>query len=163
MERVAMIAGTLQPKPRMSGTKDFPCSPNLRISPSMTNAARAMYPLSSSSESARNMNKMFGKNTITPPTPPIRPSVSRSRRYGSVSSPQCDFTKSESQPKESSIQPMKGSAQVNVNQNVAYIIAKKIGRPKNLFVITESITSEISRRFSPEVEIASRHAPESIA
>ena len=78
IERVAIIAGTLHPKPRISGTKDFPCSPKRLITPSMINAARAIYPLSSRSASAKNINSMFGKNTTTPPTPPIIPSVKRS-------------------------------------------------------------------------------------
>ena len=42
MVRVAMIAGTEQPKPSTSGTNDRPCRPNLRITPSITNAARAI-------------------------------------------------------------------------------------------------------------------------
>ena len=40
--RVAMMAGTLQPKPTMSGTKDLPGNPTQRMTRSMTNAARAM-------------------------------------------------------------------------------------------------------------------------
>ena len=42
MVRVAMTAGTLQPKPMMSGINDLPCSPILCISLSMIKAARAM-------------------------------------------------------------------------------------------------------------------------
>ena len=40
--RVAMMAGTLQPKPMMSGMKDLPWSPILCMSLSMMKAARAM-------------------------------------------------------------------------------------------------------------------------
>ncbi len=40
--RVAMMAGTLQPKPTSSGTKALPGRPRARIRRSMTNAARAM-------------------------------------------------------------------------------------------------------------------------
>jgi hypothetical protein len=40
--RVAMMAGTLQPKPTMSGTKDLPGRPTQRMKRSMTKAARAM-------------------------------------------------------------------------------------------------------------------------
>ena len=40
--RVAMIAGTLQPKPTISGTKDLPGRPTQRMKRSMTKAARAM-------------------------------------------------------------------------------------------------------------------------
>ena len=50
MVRVAITAGTLHPKPMISGMKDFPWSPILCISLSMMNAALAMYPLSSMKE-----------------------------------------------------------------------------------------------------------------
>ena len=40
--RVAMIAGTLQPKPTISGTKDLPGKPTVRMNRSMTKAARAI-------------------------------------------------------------------------------------------------------------------------
>ena len=40
--RVAMMAGTLQPKPTIKGTKALPGRPMARIERSMTNAARAM-------------------------------------------------------------------------------------------------------------------------
>ena len=42
MVRVAMTAGTLQPKPMMSGMNDLPCSPILCMRRSMMNAARDM-------------------------------------------------------------------------------------------------------------------------
>ena len=42
MVRVAMTAGTLHPKPMMSGMNDLPWSPMRCISLSMMKAARAM-------------------------------------------------------------------------------------------------------------------------
>ena len=42
MVRVAITAGTLQPKPMMSGMNDLPCSPILCIRRSMMKAARAI-------------------------------------------------------------------------------------------------------------------------
>ena len=51
--RVAIMAGTLQPKPMSMGMNDFPCRPILCISLSMMNAARAIYPESS----IREMNR----------------------------------------------------------------------------------------------------------
>ena len=42
MQRVAMMAGTVQPNPSTRGTKLLPCRPNLRIMPSVTKAALAM-------------------------------------------------------------------------------------------------------------------------
>lgn len=75
-ERVAIIAGTEHPKPSSIGITLEPLSPKRRITLSQRNAARAMYPLSSRIESARNSNATFGRNTNTPPTPPITPSTS---------------------------------------------------------------------------------------
>ena len=40
--RVAMMAGTVQPKPTSRGMKLLPCSPTVRMARSMMNAARAM-------------------------------------------------------------------------------------------------------------------------
>ena len=45
--RVAIIAGTLQPKPITIGMNDLPCRPILCISLSTMNAALDMYPESS--------------------------------------------------------------------------------------------------------------------
>ena len=42
MVRVAITAGTLQPKPMISGMNDLPCRPILCISLSMIKAARAI-------------------------------------------------------------------------------------------------------------------------
>ena len=42
MVRVDITAGTLQPKPMMSGINDLPCSPILCMILSMMNAARDM-------------------------------------------------------------------------------------------------------------------------
>ena len=42
MVRVAMMAGTLQPNPMMSGIKDLPCKPIRCIRRSMIKAARDM-------------------------------------------------------------------------------------------------------------------------
>ena len=42
MVLVAMIAGTLQPKPMIRGINDLPCNPILCMSLSIMNAARAI-------------------------------------------------------------------------------------------------------------------------
>ena len=42
MVRVAIIAGTLQPKPIIKGINDLPCNPILCITLSMIKAARAI-------------------------------------------------------------------------------------------------------------------------
>ena len=73
--RVAIIAGTLHPKPIRSGMNDLPCSPILCIIRSIMKAARAIYPVSSISDMKKNNINILGKNTITPPTPLITPSM----------------------------------------------------------------------------------------
>ncbi len=57
---VAIMAGTLQPNPTSIGINDFPGNPRIRIKRSITNAARAMYPESSSKERKRNIKPMGG-------------------------------------------------------------------------------------------------------
>ena len=42
MVRVAITAGTEQPKPSSIGIKLLPCSPNMCMKPSITKAARAI-------------------------------------------------------------------------------------------------------------------------
>ena len=75
---VAIIAGTLQPNPINRGMNDLPCNPILCISLSIMNATLAIYPESSIKDINKNSINMLGKNTITPPTPPITPSMIRS-------------------------------------------------------------------------------------
>ena len=67
--RVAMTAGTVQPKPMSIGTMLRPESPILRRSLSMKNATLAMYPLSSMSDKKKNSVTIIGKKLNTLPTP----------------------------------------------------------------------------------------------
>ena len=73
--RVAMTAGTVQPKPMSIGTTLFPERPIRRRSLSITNATRAIYPVSSSMERKKNSTTMTGRNSTTFPTPPNSPSI----------------------------------------------------------------------------------------
>ena len=75
--RVAMMAGTEQPNPMSIGTNERPESPILRSSLSITNATRAIYPLSSKSDRKKNSTTMVGKNDNTLPTPANTPSMMR--------------------------------------------------------------------------------------
>ena len=63
--REAMIAGTEQPNPMSMGTKLLPERPRRRSGLSITNATRAMYPLSSRMERNKNSVTMTGKNPST--------------------------------------------------------------------------------------------------
>ena len=67
--RVAMTAGTVQPKPMSIGTMLRPESPILRRSLSMKNATLAMYPLSSMRDKKKNSVTIIGKKLKTLPTP----------------------------------------------------------------------------------------------
>ena len=54
--RVAITAGIAQAVPEINGTTDLPLSPKRRITLSIKNTTRLMYPLSSSTEIKRNKN-----------------------------------------------------------------------------------------------------------
>ena len=73
--RVAIIAGTEQPKPMSMGTKLLPDRPIFRSSLSITNATRAIYPLSSKMDRKKNSTTMIGKKLSTLPTPANTPSI----------------------------------------------------------------------------------------
>ena len=60
-----MIAGTEQPKPINIGTKDFPDNPIFLNNLSITNATRAIYPLSSSIDKKKNSTTIKGKKDNT--------------------------------------------------------------------------------------------------
>ena len=75
--RVAIIAGTEQPKPISIGTKLRPESPMRRRSLSMTNATRDMYPVSSSIARKKNSTTIRGRKLSILPTPANTPSITR--------------------------------------------------------------------------------------
>ncbi len=65
MALVAMTPGMAQPPtytpPRIRGSVDWPCNPNLRNSRSRMNAMRGMYPLSSRMAIRPNSRKKMGR------------------------------------------------------------------------------------------------------
>ena len=71
--RAPITDGTLQPKPTISGTKDFPGKPSACIRRSITNAARAIYPESSRKERNRYIMPICGTSGSTVLIPPPRP------------------------------------------------------------------------------------------
>ena len=75
--RVDITAGTEHPKPTSMGTTLRPESPRRRSRRSMTNAMRAMYPESSSSERKKKRSTIMGMKLTTAPTPAHIPSVTR--------------------------------------------------------------------------------------
>ena len=77
MVRDAIIPGTEQPEPISMEIYDLPDRPNLLNILSIINAARAMYPHSSSSERSKNRIAIWGTKPRTAPTPPMIPSTIR--------------------------------------------------------------------------------------
>ena len=71
---LAMTPGTVHPKPISIGTMLRPERPIFRRSLSITNATRAIYPLSSSKERNRNNVTIVGRKLNTLPTPLQMPS-----------------------------------------------------------------------------------------
>ena len=143
MERVAIIAGTLQPKPITMGMKLFPCRPILCMSLSTMNAALAMYPLSSIMEMKKYRIMMLGRNTRTLPTPAITPSTTRS-----FTQPSCimEPTHSPNFATSQSIQSMGYWPIVNVAQKMNHSSTMKIGKAIHWLVTTASILSVSVRR-----------------
>ena len=66
---VDIAAGTEHPNPIRSGTMLRPDRPILRRSLSITNATRAMYPLSSRIDRKKKSTTIIGTNDTTVPTP----------------------------------------------------------------------------------------------
>ena len=141
-DREAMIAGTVQPNPKIMGINARPESPSLLIIPSMTYATRAIYPLSSRKANARNRMKMFGRKVRIPPTPAMMPSTSRERSTSltpTAISPSLINADRLSIP--NSRNPFSQSPMVKVRKNTAAMTTRKIGMLQNLCVNTRSAFS----------------------
>ena len=144
--RAPMMAGTVQPKPMSMGIKALPLRPKCRRVRSITKAARAIYPVSSSILKKRNRMAIWGRNTSTPPTPAMTPSVMSRRSHSAA-------------PKWTSHPPAPGLRTSSINQampslshfpgpekvrrNITSIMAKNTGMAKILCVTTASIRSVI--------------------
>ncbi len=102
----------------------------------MIKAARAIYPESSISEMNRYSIRIFGKKTITLPTPPIIPFTTRSLRGPSLirelTAPLISVTKD-------SIHSCGYAPNENVALNIIHMSSKKIGNPNTLLVTMESM------------------------
>src|SRR5574344_313231 len=72
---LAITAGTVQPNPISIGTILRPESPIRLNNLSITNATRAIYPLSSSNDKKKNKVTIIGKKLNTLPTPVKIPSM----------------------------------------------------------------------------------------
>lgn len=114
--------------------KLLPCSPNMCMNPSITKAARAMYPVPSRIAIARKSSRIFGRKTRTPPTPPMIPSVSMRRRKSACPAGQMALIVSLSHSKNAASQSIGYCPSEKVNMNTRYIISRKIGTPRNRFV-----------------------------
>jgi len=109
---------------------------------------------------ARNKSRMLGRNTMTPPTPPMMPSTRSDLRALSEPFGHQPTIWAPNQPNPSSIHFMGGSPSVKVSWKTRYISPMNMGMPRRRFVATASILSEIVWRSSMVDRTASRHAPE---
>ena len=91
---------------------DFPWRPSLCITLSITKAALARYPLSSSNERAKNIANIGGTNTRTDPTPE---NTASEIKDANISFDMLLFASSPSQPKNISIISENGAENENVN------------------------------------------------
>ena len=152
MLRVAMMPGMAQAKDESSGMNERPDSPTLAITRSMMNAARAMYPLSSSTQ--RNMKRMAicGTKVSVVPTPAMTPSTSSERRApAGIACP----TTLPNQLTAASMRFMSGCAQANTDWKTAPIKTTKITGPHTRCVSTRSMASRRESRRSPGATTAS--------
>ena len=171
--RVAASPGRLQPKPTTIGRNARPSSPRARIRRSMTNAARAKYPQSSSRDSMMNMMPIGGMNVATVMTPSSRPStISPCTQPLVASGPNNDITASipsVSHPRTvTSNQSCIGPASVVVAWNTRYMTARNTGTPSHGLSNTRSMRSETvsrpawsrpSRWMMPAAQSKRRSAP----
>ena len=106
----------------------MPDNPIFLIILSIINATLAIYPLSSNTVIHANKDKIIGKRTNIPPTPPIIPSMISDWNQGEVVliKPSIIGT-NESFNNESSKSERGCPIQANVTWNVNAIIAKNIG------------------------------------
>ena len=105
----------------------------------MRNAARAMYPESSSRLMKRNSRQICGRKTTTEPTPATTPLASRSLRSPGGNAPETQLA---SAPTTHSIQPFGISANQKMLTNNASRMPTKISGPQIRSVTTRSTRSD---------------------
>ncbi len=109
---------------------------------------------------AKNSNRILGRNTSTPPTPPIMPSVRRDLNQLSLPAGQNPAIVLPAQSKNRSSQPIGYSPILNVIKKTRYINIRKIGSPRTRFITTASIMSLVLWRDSTVLFTVSWHAPD---
>ena len=141
--RLAITPGTVQPKPMSIGTTLRPESPILRNNLSITNATRAMYPLSSSMERKKNSVTMTGRKFKTLPTPVKIPSMTSECSTGftfAAVMPRSTISVSAPMPM-SSKSDKNAPMTLNVSQNTRPIMPINAGIAVYLPVKTRSIAT----------------------
>ena len=119
---VAMIDGTAQANPEISGTTDCPESPTARMARSMRNAVRARYPVSSMRMMNRKRMSIWGRKITTLPTPAITPSA---RKLANAPAGSVSCTQPPIPPAAASIRSIMGVAQANTAWNTVAISSRK--------------------------------------
>ena len=139
---VAIIAGTVQPNPKIIGKNAFPDNPTFPMTESITYATLAIYPLSSKIANARNRIKIFGRKVKIPPTPAIMPSTNRDCSHSIVPKPSSmPAAPSETKSSPISKKPFNASPTVKVKKNTKHITIRNTGIPQMGWVRSRSILS----------------------
>ncbi len=149
--RVAASAGRLQPNPMTIGKKARPSRCMQRIALSITKAARARYPESSSNDRQMNMMPIGGMNVPIVTMPSMSPSTtSEWNQPSTVCGPNRLNTQSTPAVSHSrtvpSTQSWAGPANTVVAWNIAYMRARNTMTPRNGLSSTRSMRSETVTR-----------------
>ena len=91
---------------------------------------------------AKNSSTMLGRNTITPPTPPMMPSTSSDFRGLLLPAGQRPLMAPPSQPKPWSIRSISGLPRLKVRVKTTYMRVRKMGTPQTGCMATRSMRSE---------------------
>ena len=141
---VAIIAGTLHPKPTSMGINDFPGRPKNCMNLSITKAALAIYPESSRNERPRNMKPIGGIKVAMVWMPPPMPSAMmvfiQSGAFSSDKRPLGRSTKIA--PPKISKKSIKAPPMLITKRNMRYMAKRKTGMPRIRFKTILSILSE---------------------
>ena len=140
---VERTAGTVQPSPVMSGINDFPERPRARMGASMTNAARAIYPLSFNTSMSANNIAMRGKSEITEPMPFSNTVITKFFTSFPAPAKFINFSRREIKKEKIFIVKKQNAspAAENVNANMNAIMRKNNGIPTDFRHMSESSLS----------------------
>ena len=136
--RAAIMPGTVQPKPRIIGIKDLPCSPMARMTRSMRKAARAYTRVfQQTDKEIQDNDKGHEAHNRTDTADDAVDDKGANLFVGN------DAAKPVAKHAEQRVQPFLRIAPISITAvNIAHINARKIGMPNTRCVRTRSILSD---------------------